>query len=184
MGYHEDPGSVGSFRTLYTRGLWRYGGGILDNCLAIEKLAEGCIGIATSFAASGLGAYPVLLYGSEAVKQAYLPDIASGKRLAAFGLTESGAGSDVSGIQTTAVRDGDHYILNGTKQWITNGGEAEIYSILAITDRSKGPRGASFFVVEKGDPGFSFGKKEKSSASGLPPRGNSFSRIVAYPPTA
>ncbi len=83
------------------------------------------------------------------------------EKLAAFGLTEPGAGSDVSGIRTTAAKDGDHYILNGSKQWITNGGEAEIYSVLAITDRAKGPRGASFFVVEKGDPGFSFGKKEK-----------------------
>lgn len=137
------------------------GGGILENCLAIEQLAQGCIGIATTFAASGLGAYPILLFANEAQKQAYLPDIASGKRLAAFGVTESGAGSDVSAIQTTAVRDGDYYILNGTKQWITSGGEAEIYSVLAITDRSKGPRGASFFIVEKGDPGFSFGKKEK-----------------------
>lgn len=137
------------------------GGGIIENCLAIEQLAQSCIGVATSFAASGLGAYPILLYGSQELKQRYLPDIASGKRLAAFGLTESGAGSDVSGIQTTAVRDGDHYILNGTKQWITNGGEAEIYSVLAITNRSKGARGASFLVVEKGDEGFSFGKKEK-----------------------
>lgn len=137
------------------------GGGILENCLAIEQLARECIGIATSFAASGLGAYPILLHGGEELKKKYLPQIASGKRLAAFGLTESGAGSDVSGIQTTAVKDGDHYILNGTKQWITNGGEAEIYSVLAITDRSKGARGATFFVVEKGDPGFSFGKKEK-----------------------
>ena len=137
------------------------GGGIFDNCLAVEKLGEACIGVATSFAASGLGAYPILLYGSEELKHKYLPQIASGKKLAAFGLTEPGAGSDVSGIQTRAKKDGDHYIINGSKQWITNGGEAEIYSILAITDRSKGPRGASFFVVEKGDPGFSFGKKEK-----------------------
>ncbi|MHC1726102.1 MAG: acyl-CoA dehydrogenase family protein [Syntrophobacteraceae bacterium] len=137
------------------------GGGIFENCLAVEKLGEACIGVATTFAASGLGAYPILLYGSEELKSKYLPQIAGGKRLAAFGLTEPGAGSDVSGIQTTAVRDGDHYILNGSKQWITNGGEAEIYSILAITDRSKGARGGSFFVVEKGDPGFSFGKKEK-----------------------
>ncbi len=137
------------------------GGGIFENCLAVEKLGEACIGIATSFAASGLGAYPILLFGSEDLKQKYLPQIASGSKLAAFGLTEPGAGSDVSGIQTTAVRDGDHYILNGSKQWITNGGEAEIYSVLAITDRSKGARGASFFVVETGDPGFSFGKKEK-----------------------
>jgi butyryl-CoA dehydrogenase len=137
------------------------GGGMFENCLAIEQLAQGCIAIATSFAASALGTYPILLHGSEAQKQAYLPDIASGKRLAAFGLTESGAGSDVSGVKTTAVADGDYYILNGTKQWITNGGESEIYSVLAVTDRSKGPRGASFFIVEKGDPGFSFGKKEK-----------------------
>ncbi len=137
------------------------GGGVFENCLAVEKLGEGCIGIATSFAASGLGAYPILLHGSEELKMKYLPQIASGKKLAAFGLTEPGAGSDVSGVKTTAVKDGDYYVLNGTKQWITNGGEAEIYSVLAITDRSKGPRGASFFVVEKGDPGFSFGKKEK-----------------------
>jgi alkylation response protein AidB-like acyl-CoA dehydrogenase len=137
------------------------GGGIFENCLAVEKIGEACIGIATTFAASGLGAYPILLYGSEELKHKYLTQIASGKRLAAFGLTEPGAGSDVSGIKTTAVCDGDHYILNGSKQWITNGGEAEIYSILAITDRAKGARGASFFVVEKGDPGFLFGKKEK-----------------------
>jgi len=137
------------------------GGGIFENCLAIEKLGEACIGVGTSFAASGLGAYPILLHGSEELKHKYLPQIASGSRLAAFGLTEPGAGSDVSGIQTKARKDGDHYIINGSKQWITNGGEAEIYSILAITDRSKGPRGASFFVVEMGDPGFSFGKKEK-----------------------
>ncbi len=137
------------------------GGGILENCLAVEKLGEACIGIATTFAASGLGAYPILLHGSDDLKSKYLPQIACGKKLAAFGLTEPGAGSDVSGIQTSAVRDGDHYILNGSKQWITNGGEAEIYSVLAITDRSKGARGGSFFVLEKGDPGFSFGKKEK-----------------------
>ncbi len=137
------------------------GGGIFDNCLVIEKFGEACIGIATTFAASGLGAYPILLHGSEELKHKYLPQIASGKRLAAFGLTEPGAGSDVSGIQTKARKDGDHYVINGSKQLITNGGEAEIYSVLAITDRSKGARGASFFVVEKGDPGFSFGKKEK-----------------------
>ena len=137
------------------------GGGIFENCLAVEQLGQACIGIATTFAASGLGAYPILLYGSEGMKRKYLPQIANGSRLAAFGLTEPGAGSDVSGIRTVAVKDGDHYVLNGSKQWITNGGEAEIYSVLAITDRAKGARGGSFFVVEKGDPGFLFGKKEK-----------------------
>ena len=137
------------------------GGGVLENCLAVEELARGCIAVTTSFAASGLGAYPILIAGSEEQKETYLPEIASGAKLAAFGLTEANAGSDAGGIQTTARKDGDHYVLNGTKQWITNGGEAEIYTVIAITDRTKGPRGASAFIVEKGDPGFSFGKKEK-----------------------
>jgi alkylation response protein AidB-like acyl-CoA dehydrogenase len=137
------------------------GGGVMENCLAIEELGRACIGVATTYAASGLGAYPILLHGSEEQKEKYLPIIASGEKLAAFAVTESGAGSDAGGIQTTAKRDGDFYLLNGTKQWITNGGEAEIYTVVAITDREKGARGASAFIVEKGDPGFSFGKKEK-----------------------
>jgi butyryl-CoA dehydrogenase len=95
------------------------------------------------------------------MKHKYLPDVAAGKNFAAFGLTEANAGSDASGIQTTAVLDGDEYVLNGTKQWITNGGEAQIYTVVAITDRSRGARGASMFVVEEGDPGFSCGPKEK-----------------------
>ncbi len=141
-----------------------YGGlgfGGFENCLAIEEISRACIGVSVSFAASGLGAYPFLLFGSEEQKKKYLPDVASGKKLAAFGLTEAGAGSDAGGIRTTAVKDGDSYILNGTKQWITNGGEAEIYSVVALTDKRKGPRGASAFLLEKGMPGFNFGKKEK-----------------------
>jgi butyryl-CoA dehydrogenase len=138
-----------------------FGGGCLDIVLALEQFGRGCIGVGTAFAASFLGIYPILIAGSEEMKAKYLPDVATGKRFAAFGLTEANAGSDASGIQTTAVLDGDEWVLNGTKQWITNGGEAEIYSIVAITDRSKGPRGASMFVVEAGDPGFSCGPKEK-----------------------
>jgi len=141
-----------------------YGGlgfGNLANCLAVEELSRYCIGISVSFAASGLGAYPILLYGNEEQKKKYLPIIASGKKLAAFGITESAAGSDAAAIRTTAVKDGDEYVLNGVKQWITNGGEAEIYSVIAITDKTKGPRGASAFIVEKDTPGFTFGKKEK-----------------------
>jgi alkylation response protein AidB-like acyl-CoA dehydrogenase len=137
-----------------------FGGGAFENCLAVEELSRACLGISTSFAASGLGAYPILLYGTEEQKKKYLPEIASGRKLAAFGLTESTAGSDASGIMTTAELKGNEYVLNGTKQWITNAGEADIYSVIAITDRSKGPRGASAFIVEKGDPGFGFGKKE------------------------
>jgi alkylation response protein AidB-like acyl-CoA dehydrogenase len=138
-----------------------FGGGVFENCVVIEELSRACIGVSVSFAGSGLGAYPILLYGTEEQKKKYLPEIGSGKRLGAFGATEANAGSDVAGMQTTARKDGDGYILNGTKQWITNGGEAEIYSVFAVTDRKKGPRGISGFIVEKGTPGFSFGKKEK-----------------------
>jgi len=137
-----------------------FGGGCFDIAIALEELARGCVGVATSFAASALGIYPVLIAGSEEMKQKYLPSIATGERWAAFGLTEANAGSDASGIQTTAVLDGDEWVLNGTKQWITNGGEAEIYTIVALTAPEKGARGASIFVVEDGDPGFSYGKKE------------------------
>jgi len=137
-----------------------FGGGSFENCLAVEELSRACLGVSTSYAASALGAYPLLLYGNEEQKKKYLPQIASGRKLAAFALTESTAGSDAGGIMTTAELKGNDYILNGTKQWITNGGEAEIYTVIAITDRNKGPRGASAFVLEKGDPGFEFGKKE------------------------
>jgi butyryl-CoA dehydrogenase len=138
-----------------------FGGGILEYCLVAEELSRVCLGIATSIVASGLGAMPILLFGNPEQKKKYLPDIAKGKKLAAFGLTEAHAGSDAGAIRTTATRKGDGYVLNGTKQWITNGGEAETYSVIAMTDRSKGPRGASALIVEKGTPGFDFGKKEK-----------------------
>jgi butyryl-CoA dehydrogenase len=138
-----------------------FGGGILEYCLVAEELSRVCLGIATSVVASGLGAMPILLFGDPIQKKKYLPDIAKGRKLSAFGLTEADAGSDAGAIRTTAARRGDGYVLNGTKQWITNGGEAEIYSIVAMTDRSKGPRGASAIIVEKGTSGFEFGKKEK-----------------------
>jgi butyryl-CoA dehydrogenase len=138
-----------------------FGGGILEYCLVAEELSRICLGIATSVVASGLGAMPILLFGNPEQKKKYLPPIAKGIKLAAFGLTEADAGSDAGALRTTATRKGEGYVLNGTKQWITNGGEAEIYSVIAMTDRSKGPRGASALIVEKGAPGFDFGKKEK-----------------------
>jgi butyryl-CoA dehydrogenase len=128
--------------------------------LVTEELSKACGGIALALAGTALGTMPILLGGSEAQKRRYLPDIAAGKRLAAFALTEPEAGSDAGGIRTTALRDGNCYVLNGTKQWITNGGEAEVYTVLALTNPAKGPRGASMFIVEKGTPGFSFGRKE------------------------
>ncbi len=136
------------------------GGGTLEYCIATEELSIICGGIALAFAATGLGTMPIILFGTDEQKQKYLPDIAAGKKLAAFGLTEANAGSDAGGMQTTAKKDGDYFILNGTKQWITNGGEAETYSVIAITDRKKGARGASAFILEKDMPGFTFGKKE------------------------
>ena len=136
------------------------GGGVFELAIATEQLSWGCGGIALAFAATGLGTFPIILYGNDEQKAKYLPDIASGKKLVAFALTEAEAGSDAGSIKTTAKKDGDHYILNGTKQWITNAGEAEIYAVVAMTDKSKGARGASAFIVEKDMPGVSFGKKE------------------------
>ena len=136
------------------------GGGVMDLTVGVEELSKVCSGIALSMAATALGTFPIILFGTEAQKQKYLPRIASGQSLAAFGLTEANAGSDAGAIATTAARDGDYYVINGTKQWITNGGEADIYSIVVKTDKAKGARGASAFIVEKGTPGFTFGKKE------------------------
>jgi butyryl-CoA dehydrogenase len=137
------------------------GEGSFALCIAVEELARACAGVALTYAADALGTIPILLYAGEAQKQKYLPAIASGARLTAFGLTESGAGSDARAIKTTARREGDEYVLNGTKQFITNGGEAEIYTVITLTDPKKGARGTSAFIVERDTPGFTFGKKEK-----------------------
>ncbi|WP_052571558.1 acyl-CoA dehydrogenase family protein [Endomicrobium proavitum] len=138
-----------------------FGKGIMGLVLVVEELCKVDGGISLSLAATALGTLPILVAGNEAQKKKYLPDIASGKKLAAFGLTEAGAGSDATGMSTTAVKDGDYYILNGTKCFITNGGDAETYTIFAKTNPSRGARGISCFIVEKGTPGFEFGKKEK-----------------------
>jgi len=137
------------------------GGGCLELCLAVEELSRVCSGVAITYAASALGALSILEYGTEEQKRRRLPDIASGKRLAAFALTEATAGSDAGAIKTTATKKEGGYVLNGTKQFITNGGEAEIYTVIALTDKERGARGASAFLVEKDTPGFFFGEKEK-----------------------
>ena len=136
------------------------GGGIFEMAIVVEQLSRACGGMSLAFAGTGLGTYPIILFGSDEQKKKYLPDIAAGKKLAAFGLTEANAGSDAAGIQTTAVLDGDEYVINGTKQWITNGGQADVYTVVACTNREKGARGFSAFIVEKDTPGFSIGKKE------------------------
>jgi alkylation response protein AidB-like acyl-CoA dehydrogenase len=137
------------------------GGGLLDLCIVVEELSRVCSGVAVSYAASGLGTFTLLEFGTDEQRKKYLPDIASGRKMAAFGLTEAEAGSDAGGIKTTATPTKGGYIINGTKQFITNGGDAEVYTIIALTDKTKGPRGASAFIVDKDTPGFTFGRKEK-----------------------
>jgi alkylation response protein AidB-like acyl-CoA dehydrogenase len=136
------------------------GGGLLDLCIVVEELSRACAGVAASYAVCGLGSFPLLIAGNEEQNRRYLPRVAAGELLTAFALTEAEAGSDASNVQTTAVKKGDHYVLNGVKQFITNAGEAGLYTVIASTDRTKGTRGLSAFLVEKGAPGFSFGREE------------------------
>ncbi|MFY9402620.1 MAG: acyl-CoA dehydrogenase family protein [Candidatus Omnitrophota bacterium] len=140
-----------------------YGGlgtNVMNLCLATEEFSRACGGIAVCYAASALGTFPIVLFGNDEQKKKYLPDLAKGKKVAAFAITEPEAGSDAGATKTTAKKEGDYYILNGLKHFITNGGDAETYVVVAMTDKTKGARGASAFIVEKGTPGFTFGKKE------------------------
>ena len=143
----------------------QYGGAGGNNVMysmAVEELSAVCAttGVIVS-AHTSLCAAPILESGTEAQKQKYLPKLASGEWIGAFGLTEPNAGTDAAGQQTTAVEDGDNYIINGSKIFITNAEYAHVYVIFAMTDKSKGTRGISAFIVEKDTPGFSIGKKEK-----------------------
>ncbi len=149
------------FRVFIPEAYEGLGGGCLDLCLVTEELSRVCSGIAVTYAASALGCMTLMEYGTEEQKRRFLPDIASGKKLGAFAITEPTAGSDSANIKTTAEKVDGGYLLNGTKQFITNGGEAEIYTVIALTDKTRGARGASAIIVEKGTPGFTFGKKEK-----------------------
>jgi butyryl-CoA dehydrogenase len=142
-----------------------YGGAgadYLSYILAVEELSKVCgtTGVILS-AHTSLGTSPIAAFGTEEQKQKYLPDLCTGRKLGAFGLTEPNAGTDAAGQQTTAVKDGEDYIINGSKIFITNAGEADIYVIFAMTDKSQGTRGISAFILEKGMPGFTIGKHEK-----------------------
>ncbi len=140
-----------------------YGGiglSILNMCLAVEEVARVDAGVAVSYAVVGLGAIPIILKGNEEQKKKYLPLMAEGKLYGAFALTEPDAGSDAGNVKTTAKLEGDHYIINGSKKFITNGGEADVYIVIASTNPTKGVRGLSAFIVEKGTPGLIFGKAE------------------------
>jgi alkylation response protein AidB-like acyl-CoA dehydrogenase len=136
-------------------------GDVLSYILAVEELSKVDDGIGITLSATvSLCAWPIYAYGTEEQKQKYLVPLVEGEKLGAFGLTEPNAGTDAAAQQTVAVADGDDYILNGSKVFITNGGEAETYVIFAMTDKSKGTKGITAFIVEKDMPGFTFGKKE------------------------
>lgn len=137
------------------------GGGVTDLALAVEQLSRADGGIALALATSALGAMPILLWATPEQRNKWLPDVASGKRLAAFALTEAEAGSDASSIKTTAVKDGDSYVINGSKHFISSGEAAEIYTVAVSTNPARGARGITLIIVEKGTPGFTFGKKEE-----------------------
>lgn len=151
---------AGIFSALFDEEYDGLGLGPMAFVLLSEEIAYGCLGVGTALLATKLGALPIEYGGTEEQKKHWLPKLASGEISAAFGLTEPGAGSDVPALTTTAVKKGDHYVLNGTKQWISGAGQADIYTVFALTDKDRGPRGISCFLVEKDTKGFSFGKKE------------------------
>ena len=137
------------------------GGDHIAYAITVEELARKCASTAVICSAhTSLCCWPIFAWGTEEQKRTYLPDLLQGKKLGAFGLTEPGAGTDASGQQTRAVAEGDFWVLNGSKVFITNGGYADVFVVMAMTDKSKGNHGITAFIVEKGDEGFSIGKTE------------------------
>ncbi|MEV1067525.1 acyl-CoA dehydrogenase family protein [Streptomyces sp. NPDC050263] len=137
------------------------GADALATVIVIEEVARVCVSSSLIPAVNKLGSLPVILSGSEDLKKKYLTPLAKGDVLFSYALSEPDAGSDAGGMKTKAVRDGDHWILNGVKRWITNAGVSEYYTVMAVTDPTKRTKGISAFVVEKSDPGVSFGAPEK-----------------------
>ncbi len=136
------------------------GGGVLDLCLVVEEFSRACGGMGVSFAVNALGSFPILLSGTDEQKKKWLPGIATGDKLIAFGLSEKEAGSDAGGMTTRAELQGDHYLINGEKKWNTGGAVASYNLIFAVTDPSRGARGVSAIVVEADTEGYSVGKHE------------------------
>ena len=157
----DEMGKLGIMGLPYPEKYGGTGSDFVAYAIAVEEISRVCAstGIGLSVHVS-LCAWPIYKYGTEEQKQKFLRPLAEGTKLGAFGLTEPNAGTDVAAGSTTAVRDGDFYVLNGTKVFNTNGGEAEIEIIFAATDKAAGSKGMSAFIVEKGTPGLSFGKKE------------------------
>jgi butyryl-CoA dehydrogenase len=136
------------------------GGGILDVCIVVEEFSRACGGMGVGFAVNVLGSLPILVGGTDEQKEHFLPPIAAGDKLIAFGLSEKAAGSDAGSMITTAQRDGDEYVLNGEKKWNTGGSVASFNTIFGVTEPGRGARGISAFVVEAGTPGYRVGKAE------------------------
>lgn len=155
------------FRKSGLFGLWLpeeyggLGGGITCLAMAFEELSRACAGLALTPGTSALGAIPMFLAATKEQREKWCPDLASGKKLWAFALTEAEAGSDATALKTTAIKDGDYYIVNGAKHFISTGKEADFYTVAVNTNPSRGARGISLLVIEKGMPGFTFGKKER-----------------------
>lgn len=157
----EKAGKLGLMGMPFPREYGGAGSDYISYVMAIEELSKVCgsTGVIVQTHCA-LCAWPIMTYGTEEQKRKYLPDLLSGKKIGAFGLTEPGAGSDAAGIQTRAVDMGDHWLLNGTKIFISSGGVADVYVVMAMTDKSKGTKGISAFILEKGMEGFTAPKKE------------------------
>ncbi|MBM3288339.1 MAG: acyl-CoA dehydrogenase [Candidatus Eisenbacteria bacterium] len=159
-----------------------YGGmglGVLDGCIIAEEIAAACSGIGTAMEANTLAEAPVIVGATDEQKRKWLAPMVEEFRLAAYAVTEPGAGSDVAGIRTTARKVGNEYVINGSKMWITNGGVADWYFVLALSDPSRGARGMSAFIVPKGAPGLEIGKKEQNLGQrASDTRGLSFNDVV------
>jgi butyryl-CoA dehydrogenase len=136
------------------------GGGVLDLCLVVEEISRACGGMGVMYAVNALGSFPIILGGTDAQKRAYLPRIASGEKLIAFGLSERNAGSDAASLQARAEVHADGIVLNGDKKWTTNGGVADMFTVFAVSDPESKSRRISAVIVERGDPGFEIGRAE------------------------
>jgi butyryl-CoA dehydrogenase len=156
----KEIAAAGLFGVWIPKEFGGHGAGIVALCRVVEELSRACGGIGVLFAVNALGSFPVIIAGTDEQKQRFLPQIAAGKKLIAFCLSEKFAGSDAGGMRTRAVKEGSDWILRGEKKWTTNGGAADIYTVFAVTDPESKSRRISAFMVEKGMPGFSIGKVE------------------------
>ena len=164
----EYPWSViDALREYDLMGIWiptEYGGhgaGVLDMCIVVEELSRACGGVGVAYAVNALGSFPIVLGGTDEQKRKYLPSVAKGERLIAFGLSEKASGSDAGSLRARALRNGDGYVVTGDKKWTTNANAATIYTVYASTNPERGTRGASAFILEKGTPGFEIGRREQ-----------------------